>query len=226
MKVYNTADVNSQFTSILLYGLAGAGKTPLAASLPDPIIITSEPGLKSLQQYNLPYVVGRDYAEGIEVHKWLIGSNEARRYQSVFYDSISATSENVLAAEKKKSGDPRKFSPETTGKTMEIVRLYLGITGKHVIMTCKALEKIDQITGAKSVEPFAVVPKLGPALPYLFDNVLYLSRTRDAISGREALWLCCQYNEFAYGTRNRSGLLDLWEPGDLSHIIRKSNGVR
>lgn len=219
MQVYNTGDVKSKYTSGLIIGLAGAGKTPLAASAPNPIIITSEPGLKSLQRYKLPYVLGRTHAEAMAALNWVTNT----RYETVFFDSISALSENILIANKKKSTDPRRFSPETTAQTMEVVMAYLNtLTNKHLFMTCKAVEEKNQITGATSAIPYAVVPKLGPMLPYHFDNVMFLSRHRDNV-GQEYMALRCQQNEYV-NTRNRSGLLDLWEPADLSHIIRKSNG--
>ena len=219
-EVFYTNDAGSKFSNILLYGLAGAGKTPLAASVPNPIIISSEPGLKSLQQYKLPYVVARDYKEAMEAYRWVITT----KYESVFFDSISALSENILIAEKKKSPDPRKFSPATLALTIEVVLSYLSIRNKHVIMTCKATEVKDQITGVTTAEPFAVVPKLGPQLPYHFDDVLYLSRHRNNETGAEYAALRCRTNDYCMA-RNRAGLLDLWEPADIGHVIRKSNGV-
>lgn len=220
--VYYTNDASSQFSNILLYGMAGAGKTPIAATAPNPIIISSEPGLKSLQAYKLPYVIARDHKEATDVFKWITGSNEARNYQTVFFDSISALSENILLSEKKKSSDPRKFSPSTTALTIEIVLGYLTIRNKHVVMTCKATENVDQLTNIKTAEPFAVVPKLGPQLPYHFDDVLFLSRHRDPATGTEMAALRCRENDYCKA-RNRTGKLDLWEPADLAHIIRKSN---
>lgn len=221
--VYYTNDAGSQFSNILLYGLAGAGKTPLAATAPNPIIISSEPGLKSLQRYKLPYIVARNYKEAMDAHRWATGASEARQFQTIFFDSISALSENILIDEKKKSLDPRKFSPQTTALTMEVVLEYLKIKDKHVVMTCKATEVIDALTQMKSVEPFAIVPKLGPQLPYHFDDVLYLSRHRDT-AGNEYAAFRCRENDYCKA-RNRAGTLDLWEPADITHIIRKSNGA-
>lgn len=219
-QIYYTNDAGSQFSNILIYGLAGAGKTPLAATAPNPIIISSEPGLKSLQRYKLPYVVARDYKEAMDACRWVVTT----KYDSVFFDSISALSENILLAEKKKSPDPRKFSPATTAQTIEVVLAYLSIRNKHVMMTCKATEIKDQITGVATVEPFAVVPKLGPQLPYHFDDVLYLSRHRNNETGAEYAAFRCRANDYCIA-RNRAGMLDLWEPADINHVIRKSNGV-
>lgn len=227
MKTYYTNDVNSQFWSMFIYGLAGAGKTPLAATLPNPIIVSSEPGLRSLQDYKLPYVIARNKKEADDVLKWILGSNETKVYQSVMLDSVSALSEGNLADEKRKSNDPRKFSPATTAITMDTVMAYLEIpitAHKHFIMTCKAIANTQIIPGSFSIEPLTVVPKLGPALPYHFDEVLYLARYRNE-QGQQYAALTCQTNDLCLA-RDRSGKLDLWEPANLSHLIAKMNGVR
>jgi hypothetical protein len=133
-------------------------------------------------------------------------------------------SENILIAAKKRSKDPRQYSPQTTGETMEVVHGYLGITNKNVVMTCKAIELRDSITGQTTAEPFATVPKLGPALPYHFDEVLFLSRHRND-AGQSYAALRCQYDPYCTSTRDRTGKLDLWERPDLTYIFNKLNGV-
>lgn len=224
MQIYSTSDIQQQYNNILVYGGAGSGKTPLAATAPSPIIISSEPGLKSLARYKLPYVQATNYKESMEAYKWVVGSREAQQFQTVYYDSISATSENELMEQKKKSSDARKYSPETYAHVMEIVLLFQAIRNKHIVMTSKAIEKSDAVTGQTTSECFAAVPKLGPALPYNFDDVLFIKRFTNP-DGSEYSALCCRANPFSLA-RNRSGMLDLWEPANIQHIINKSNGVK
>lgn len=230
MKIYWTNDAKSQFVSIFIYGMSGAGKTPIAATLPSPIIITTEPGLRSLAHLKLPYVQAITKKEAMDVCAWIKSSNEARQYNSVFFDSISANSENIMAEEKRKSNDPRRFSPATLGNTMEVVNEFLTIPSqshKHLVMTCKATKNTDFTpgNGTYPVEPLTVVPKLGPALPYHFDEVLYLARYRNAQSGQEYAMFTCRQNDICLA-RDRSGMLEVWEPANLSHIINKMNGVK
>lgn len=225
-QIYNTGDVRSKFWTALVYGLAGAGKTPLAATSPvQPLIVSSEPGLRSLAKHNIPYVQVANYKDSMNVLDWINGSREAKQYGLIFCDSISATSENILRDEIKKSRDPRKFSPETTGQTMEIVKGYLAIQQRHIIMTCKAMEFIDQVTNIPHVEPFAVVPKLGPALPYNFDLVAYMSRHRDQATGQEFAKLTCRHTDLTPQARTRSDALAVYEPADLTVILNKMNGA-
>lgn len=228
--VYWTNDAGSQFTTGLLYGLAGAGKTPMASTCPDPLIVTTEPGLKSLQHVHVPYVVGRNKSEAMEILAWIKGSNECKKFQTIFLDSISALSENILIDEKRKSSDPRKFSPNTTAATTEVVLAFLAMAqsnNKHIWMTCKAIELVDQDNAQRYVEPFAVTPKLGPALPYHFDNVIFMSRHIDPTSGQEYAKFTCRENGYSRMTRNRASInpLNLYEPANIGYIINKLNGV-
>jgi hypothetical protein len=229
-QIYWTNDAGSEAVSGLIFGLAGAGKTPMAASAPDPLIVTTEPGLRSLQHMHLPYVVARNKAEAKDILQWIRTSKDCTRYKTIFVDSISALSENILLEEKRKSSDPRKFSPNTTAATIEIVLEYLTLTqthNKHVIMTCKAVEMVDADNQCRFVEPFAVTPKLGPQLPYHFDVVMYLSRHIDQTNNVEFARFTCRENGYARQTRNRASInpLALYEPADLTHIINKLNGV-
>ena len=56
IQLKNTADVHTNGIKALVYGSAGAGKTTLAASMPNPIIISAEGGLLSIQGAGLPYI--------------------------------------------------------------------------------------------------------------------------------------------------------------------------
>lgn len=229
--VYNTGDKTSQFENTLIYGLAGAGKTPISATLPDCLIVSSEPGLKSLQNYRIPFVQARNFAEAMEVLRWITTGTECRKYQNIFFDSISMLSEYILIEEQKKSKDARQWSPATSRNTMDVVLGFLqSIQNKNVWMTSKAAEVYTTVgvglnaSQVKTVEPFTVLPKLGPALPYHFNNVLYMSRHRDSNNNEYAM-LTCRFTDMTPQTRNRSGMLATWEPPDLSLILKKTNGV-
>lgn len=224
MQVYYTNDARSAFTSVLLCGESGAGKTPIAATAPNPIMVVSEPGLKSLASQRIPYVYGHDHKTAMEVLAWLKGSSETKKYHTCVFDSVSMLSETILIAEKKKSSDARRYSPETVGKVMEVVLGYIGLaqSGRmNIVMTCKVLDEKDDLTNATKKVPFAVQPKLGPSLPYHFDDVLLLARHRNFQTGQDFTALQCRWSpEFPNG-RNRLGKLDLYEPPDLLHIFNK-----
>ena len=92
----NTNEAAGNGLKVLVYGQAGAGKTHLIRTLPDPIILSAEGGLLSLQDCNIPYVEVNGIGELGEVYQWLAQSDEAKRYKSVALDSISEIAEVVL----------------------------------------------------------------------------------------------------------------------------------
>jgi hypothetical protein len=224
VKIYNTGDISNATSNSLVYGLSGSGKTPLAATADNVMIIATEPGLRSIRHNKLPYIAAIGYEQTKEALEWAQSSSEARRYHTIFFDSISAYSERVLADNQRKFGvDARKYSPPTTAQVMEIVIGFQSIQDKNVVMTSKAIELTDQLTGVKTAECFAAVRKLGPALPYNFDNVMFLSR-HISPDGSQYSALRCSHNDYCVA-RNRSGLLALWEPANLKLLFNKENGV-
>ncbi len=92
---------------LLVYGQAGAGKTSLIKTLPNPVVLSAEGGLLSIQDADLPYIEISTMDALREAYHWLAGSDEARGFQSVALDSISEIAEVVLNHEKKVNKDPR-----------------------------------------------------------------------------------------------------------------------
>jgi hypothetical protein len=207
----------------MIYGMAGAGKTPIAASLPDArrstLLIATEPGTLSLKGAGLSYVPCETATEARNLIPWI---KQQKNLVNIYFDSISAIADQALGENRRKyKNDARKYSPETVSEICALVLDYCNIPNKNVWMTCKATKSVLE-NGSVWFEPYAAMPKLAPNLPYYFDNVLFMQRSRDA-SGIEQVALCCREN-VQCNARNRLGRLDLWEPANLSHIIAKIQG--
>jgi len=56
ISVKTTGSLSANGVKMLVYGQAGAGKTSLIRTLPDPIILSAEGGLLSIQDADLPYI--------------------------------------------------------------------------------------------------------------------------------------------------------------------------
>ena len=52
----NTRDVGTAGVKVLVYGHAGAGKTSLIRTAPNPVILSAEAGLLSLSDLDIPYI--------------------------------------------------------------------------------------------------------------------------------------------------------------------------
>lgn len=217
----STSDLAANGLKVLVYGQAGAGKTSLIQTLPNPIILSAEGGLLSIQDAGLPYIEITSMSELKEAYDWVIGSDEAKQFQSVALDSISEIAEVVLDYEKKVAKDPRQAYGEMQTKMAEVIRLFRDIVGKNVYMSAK-LEKTQDEMGRVLYAPSMPGNKTGQSLPYYFDEVLALRVEKDA-EGLTQRALMCD-SDGLWLAKDRSGKLEQWEAPDLTAIINKIGG--
>ena len=205
---------------ILVYGQAGAGKTSLIKTLPNPIVLSAEGGLLSIQDADLPYIEITSMDDLREAWVWL-GTPEGREYASVALDSISEIAEVCLNAEKKATKDPRQAYGAMQEQMADIIRAFRDLPGRHVLMTAK-LEKSQDEMGRILYAPSMPGNKTGQSLPYFFDEVLALRVERDGEGVTQRALMCD--SDGLWLAKDRSGKLDAWEAPDLGAIIAKIGG--
>lgn len=214
----STGNLAGNGVKLLVYGQAGAGKTSLIPTLPNPIVLSAEGGLLSIQDAELPYIEIATMAELQEAYKWLLESSDAAQFESVAIDSISEIAEVVLNYEKKVNKDPRAAYGAMQEQMADIIRVFRDLPNKHVYMSAK-LEKTQDEMGRVLYAPSMPGNKTGQSLPYFFDEVLALRVERDAEGGTQRALMCD--SDGLWLAKDRSGKLDAWETADLGVIISK-----
>ena len=222
INLQSTNAISMDGLKIVCYGQAGAGKTRLIKTLPNPVVLSAEAGLLSLSGENIPFIEIKDMDTLREAYKWLVESDEAKQFESVALDSVSEIAEVCLAAEKAKAKDPRQAFGEMQTTMAEAIRLFRDISGKHVYMSAK-LDKTQDEMGRILYAPSMPGQKAGQSLPYFFDIVAALRMEKDEqgqiqralMLESDGLWQC----------KDRSGKLDAWEMPDLGAIIQKIGGA-
>jgi hypothetical protein len=209
---------------ILTYGKSGVGKTVLSATAPAPIILSVEGGTLSLRGAAVPVICIRGFPDLYEAYSWLVGSTEARSIETVCLDSGSEISEVCLAAAKLTNKDPRKAYGEMLDQMLVLFKAFRDLPGKNVYISAKMEWVKDEATGVFKYGPSMPGQKLGPALPYLFDEVFHMG-IGQAQDGRKFRFLQTEA-DFQYEAKDRSGALAPMEPPDLSAIITKIRGGR
>lgn len=217
----STSDLSANGLKVLVYGQAGSGKTTLIQTLPKPIILSAEGGLLSIQDAGLPYIEITSMTELKEAYEWVVGSDEAKQFQSVALDSISEIAEVVLGYEKKIAKDPRQAYGEMQNQMAEIIRSFRDISGKNVYMSAK-LEKTQDEMGRVLYAPSMPGNKTGQSLPYYFDEVLALRVEKDSEGITQRALMCD--SDGLWLAKDRSGKLEQWESPDLTAIINKIGG--
>ena len=206
---------------VLVYGAAGTGKTTLIAGMPTPLILSAESGLLSLQGSDLAYVEVNSVSDLREAYKWLVGSQEAKHFESICLDSISEIAEVCLGEEQLKTKDGRAAYGALNTTISEVVRVFRELP-LHVLLIAK-LDKGQDELGRITYSPGMPGQKLSQSLPYFVDEVLALrvTTTGEGVLRRELL---CQPDSL-WLAKDRSGRLDRLEPPDLGALIKKIRGT-
>jgi len=221
IQLKKTGSLSAEGVKMLVYGAAGAGKTSLIKTLPQPIVLSAEGGLLSIQDADLPYLEIASMDDLREAWVWL-GTAEGMGYQSVALDSISEIAEVCLNTEKKATKDPRQAYGAMQEQMADVIRAFRDLPGRHVLMTAK-LEKSQDEMARILYAPSMPGNKTGQSLPYFFDEVLALRVERDADGNTQRALMCD--GDGSWLAKDRSGKLDAWESPDLGAIIAKIGGV-
>lgn len=237
---FTTAAQASQTSGIkaLVYGGSGMGKTVLSATLPAPVLISAESGALSLRKenlerlfgvghptitYNMPMIVVSSVEDLTDAYNWCRNSAEAKQFQSIGLDSISEIAEVVLNNAKRQVKDPRQAYGELIEKMETTIRAFRDLHGKNVYMAAKMEPQKDELTGVIKYLPSMPGSKLGPKLPYFFDEVFRLAVNKDQ-AGQPYRYLQTQ-PDLQYEAKDRSGALAAMEYPHLTAIFQKILGV-
>lgn len=205
---------------VLVYAESGAGKTVLCATAPAPIILSAESGLLSLKKFKIPVIKIATLADMQEAYTWIkAGKQGADQFQTVCLDSITEMGEVVLANAKLTVKDPRQAYGELIEKITKLIKQFRDLEGKNVYMSAKMDRSKDDISGLTQFGPSMPGQKMGPAMPYLFDEVfnLRICSTKDGVKYRALI----TEPDLQYVAKDRSGTLAAIEPPDLAKIFHK-----
>ena len=204
---------------LLIYGRAGVGKTYLARTAPNPLVISAESGLLSLRDVELPVVTIKTLPELDELYAWVSQSREADQFYTIYIDSLSEIAEVVLSNAKATVKDPRAAYGELSDRMLSLVKKFRDLQGKHVVMSAKQDASKDDTTGIVTSGPSMPGRMLGPALPYLFDECfrLAIGKTPEG----EIYRYLQTAPDLQFEAKDRSGMLAAMEPADLTYIINK-----
>jgi phage nucleotide-binding protein len=215
--VNSTATIANS-AKLLVYGQAGAGKTTLIKTLPNPIILSAEGGLLSIRDADLPFIEISNMEDLKEAYMWLM--DNSKDFSSVAIDSISEIAEVILNHQKKTAKDPRQAYGAMQEQITDLIRSFRDLP-MHVLMTAK-LDKMQDEMGRILYSPSMPGNKTGQQLPYFFDEVLALRIEKDS-EGNTWRGLKC-IADASWQAKDRSGKLDEWEEPDLSKLISKIGG--
>lgn len=204
----------------LIHGPSGAGKTTLCSTTGEStIIISAESGLLSLSQFDIPAVEVKSLEELYEVYEYVANNPEGQQFKWVVLDSVSEIAEVVLNYEKKNAKDPRQAYGALAEKMTDLIRAFRDLPGRNVVFLCKQEKVKDEQTGAILYSPSMPGNMLKQGIAYFFDFVGAIRVEKDA-DGNPTRWIQMA-RDYNYEAKDRSGLLDMFEPPSLRSIADK-----
>lgn len=217
----STGGLSANGVKMLVYGNAGVGKTSLIPTLPNPVVLSAEGGLLSIQGADVPFIEINSMATLMEAYTWLTESEESKQFESVALDSISEIGEVVLAEELKRNKDGRAAYGELNTVMASMIRAFRDLPNKHVYFTAKCDKSQDE-TGRMLYAPSMPGKSLSMQIPYFFDLLLALRVEKDQEGVAQRALMCD--SDGIWQAKDRSGKLEQWEAPDLGAIIAKIGG--
>lgn len=234
MKFSTTQSAALPFVKAMVYGGPGLGKTVLTATLgPGVLLISAEGGTLSLRRpnlerlfgvgnpsisYDIPYIEVSTVTDFNDALQYIQSAHEAKQFHSIALDSVSEIAEVVLNNAKRQVKDPRQAYGELTEKMESLIRAYRDLP-RNVYMSAKMEPQKDEMTGAIKYGPSMPGRKLGPAMPYFFDEVFRLGINKTP-AGEQYRFLQTQ-PDIQYDAKDRSGALAALEPPHLGNVFSK-----
>ena len=203
----------------MVYSEAGMGKTTLCATAPSPVILSAESGLLSLRKVRIPVIEIKTVEDLQEAYNWAATAKEANQFATICLDSLSEIAEVVLNNAKRQVKDPRQAYGELLEKMATLIRYFRDLPGKHVYFSAKMEPMKDEMTGVVRYGPSMPGAKLGPQLPYFFDEVFRLGINK-APNGEMYRYLQTQ-PDLQHVAKDRSGSLNPVEVPHLGQIFTK-----
>jgi len=222
---FTTTDKAAQLNGVkvLVYGGAGTGKTVLTSTAPTPFLISAEGGELSLRSIAMPMAKVANVDDLRDIYAWCERSNEAKQFQTICIDSLSEIAEVVLNNAKRQVKDSRQAYGELIEKMETTIRMFRDLPGRNIYMSAKMEPTKDELTGVIKYAPAMPGNKLGPKLPYFFDEVFRLGINKTT-QGESYRFLQTQ-PDLQYEAKDRSGALAPVEQPHLTHIFNKILGV-
>jgi hypothetical protein len=226
-----TVDEAIEITGVkcCVYGLAGAGKTVLTSTIDGTIIVLSaESGLLSLK--NAPKEVKermriiqiKTLSDLGQAYEWLASKKMA---DWVGIDSGSEIAEVLLGVKKAENKDARAAYGDMADDMMDTFRKIRDLPNYNVVMTAKMTRIKDDFTNITSYVPMFPGRILTNQVPYMFDEIFALRVEQDPTDPTKLVRVLQTGRDISYDCKDRSGMLDLFEPANLGHITRKIQGL-
>jgi phage nucleotide-binding protein len=233
MLISSTKNVGVNELKMLVYGEPGVGKTSLAKTIKEPLLlISAEAGLLPLRGESIDVIdiTKNDKGELLpkelridrlaEAYSYLLTDEAKKKYKWVMIDSLSEISQNLvekLQKEFPERKDSLVLYGENSKRMRSLVKLFRDLPNYSVVFT--ALSEIEKDDNGMRYQTIQMVGKIAQSLPAFFDEVFFMHVQKE--DGKPDSRVLVTGKSDKLVAKDRSGALDQIEPADLSVIVSK-----
>lgn len=215
MKLKKTSDIEATSFHCLIYGQSGVGKTTLASTLDDCVIISCESGLLSLKQFNLDYI---EVSSLQELNDALIFTLESK-FKTIFIDSLTEISQMFL--------DYARLKYKDDSQTLKMYNYYNDLIVKFIKSTrdmkknvvYTALDKVEKSETGRRYHTPDLIGSIATKVPQYFDFVFAYRIFENEDGEKHRVLITDNHDDYIAKSRLK---LDPYERPHLGNIISKA----
>lgn len=220
----------------LVYGESGLGKTMLAATAKNCVVISIEPGTLSLVSENIKRVFGEDkgdinynpaiiqaqtLGQAEEALGWAL-SKEAEAYDTIVIDSLTEYGRLLLSDATERLKDGRQIYGDVQTKLLDMLYTIKHSEGKNFVIIAHARWYDATDNDVEICGPALPGKQLGRSSPHEFDEVFQIAQAKNK-EGKLKRYLKTEKDDYGYA-KDRSGALNKKERPHLDNIFKKILG--
>ena len=217
MQLQSTNTVTVQPHAII-YGPAKSGKTRLIPTLEAPVICSTDLGLASIREHNLPFFECTKWDQVAEFMQW-VRTGGAHQFKTIVFDDLTEMCDLYLLKALRATKDGRQAYGLMQDEIMAFIREVRALHGATVVMLCKE-ERIQDANLNLIYSPRIPGKAVAPMLAYLVGQIYRMETYTDPATGKVHEVLRCKRNSMCEAG-DRSGKLSEIEFADLGAINRK-----
>lgn len=210
---------HTQHVNALVYGEAGIGKTVLATTASDSLLVAAEPGILSILDTQQDVTEVKSLKDVKEVYTFLKKDNP---YQTVTLDSISEIAQVVLSEYKALERDPRQAFMKMAEEIISIIRAFRDLP-MNVIFIAKQDRITDELSGRTMYGPLFPGQMLKKEVPYQLDIVMAMRFVRkDGVTHRKLQTEA----DIQYTAKDRTGKLEKYIDPNLDALFETACAIQ
>lgn len=217
MQIESTNNVPIQPHAII-YGPAKSGKTRLIPTSPNPIVISTDNGLASIRQNNIPFINCQTWEQCKEAIDW-IKSGGARKYQSIWFDDLTEMACIHLAKVMPTVKHGQQAYGMMADEVLALLRSMRQMRDSTIYFICKE-ERIQDDKLRLIYSPVIPGKAATPFLSYLVGQIYRMETYTEPQTQKVYEVLRCKRTETTEAG-DRSGKLNELELANIGQIYQK-----